>query len=95
MDYDQINTANVDSDSYSSGTHCDESNLSSHVEMNNQIVKLQFQVEMNEIKTLSATLTQQVIIRPEEGNALRASSSRTRERVDRFHCRKLYDSHLA
>ena len=48
--------------------------------MNSQIAKLQ--AEMNEIKGLLATLTQQVISRPDEGNGLRASSSRNQERID-------------
>ena len=37
---------------------------------------------MNEVKSLLAPLTQQVIPRSEEGNASRASSSRTHERMD-------------
>ena len=51
--------------------------------MNHQIFKLQ--TEMNVNKTLPATLTQQVISRSEEGDALRVSSSRTQERVDIQH----------
>ena len=54
--------------------------MTSQAELNNQSVKLQ--AEMSEIETLLATLTQQVISRPEEGNDLGASSSRTQERVD-------------
>ena len=80
MDSEQISAANVNLDSNSSKTHRDENNSSFQVGKNNQIVKLQ--AEMNEIKTLLANLTQQVIFRKEEGNALRASSSRTQERVD-------------
>ena len=39
---------------------------------------------MSQIKTLFATLTQQVMARLEEGNALRATTSRTQERMDRY-----------
>ena len=52
-------------------SHRDERNSSSQAEMNYKINKLQ--TEMN-IRTLLATLTQQVISRPDEGNAPRASN---------------------
>ena len=48
--------------------------------MNGQIARLQ--AEMNEIRGLLSTLTQQFISGLEEGNALRASSSRNPERID-------------
>ena len=38
---------------------------------------------MSEIIRILATFTQQVISRPQEGNAQRPSSSRTQERIDR------------
>ena len=56
--------------------------------MINQVVKLQ--AEMSEIKTPLATLTQQVISRTEKGNAQRASSSRTQERIDKHCYRKAF-----
>ena len=78
----QTNAANVDSESNSSETHREENNSSSQIEMNLQIEKAKARAEMNGIETLLATLTRQVISRPEEGSALRASSSRTQGRVD-------------
>ena len=80
MNSEPNNTANADFDSNSSEVHRDEVNSSSQAELNHQIFKLQ--TEANEIKSLLATLTQQVIFRPDEGNTMRACSSRTQERVD-------------
>ena len=68
MDSEQISAANVSSVTNSSKTHRDENNSFSQVGINNQIVK--FQAEINEIKTLLANLTQQVIFQKEEGNAV-------------------------
>ena len=48
--------------------------------MNGQIARLQ--AEMNEIKGLLSTIIQQFSSQLEEGNALRASTSRNPERID-------------
>ena len=64
MDSQQINASNVDSDSYSSEFHQIGKSLDSETETNNQIIRLQ--AEMSEIKSILATLTQQVICRPEK-----------------------------
>ena len=71
---------NADFDSNSSGNQQKSEDTGPPAATNRQIAKLQ--AEMNEIKPLLTTLTQQVIPRPEEGNASRASSSRTQERVE-------------
>ena len=70
---EQIKTANVDSDSNSSEPHRDERNSSSQAEGPHQIVHLQ--TEINAIKTLLATFTQQVISQSEEGTASRAAGA--------------------
>ena len=74
IDSEQINAANVDSVSNSSEIHQIGNNLNFQAETRNQILRLQ--AEISEIKSLLATLTQQAFSRSEEGNALRASSSR-------------------
>ena len=56
---EQNNFANADSGSNLSESHREEINSASQAEMNHQVIKLQ--TKMNEIKTLLATLTQQVI----------------------------------
>ena len=76
-----LNIANIaDSDSKSSETHQNGNSLYSQAEMNGQFARLQ--AEMNENKGSLSTLTQQFTSRLEEGNALRASSSRNPERID-------------
>ena len=70
MDSDLNIAVNADSDSNSSESHQNGINSNS-------------QAEMNEIKGLLSTLTQQFTSRLKEGNALRASSSRNPERMDR------------
>ena len=70
----------ADSESNSSETHQNGNSLNSQAQMNDQISRLQ--AEMNETKVFLSTLTQQFTSRLEEGNALRASSSRKAERID-------------
>ena len=65
---------NTDSDSNSSETHRNDQNIPSQAAVNQQISQLHN--EMSVIRSLLATLTQQVFPRLEEGSALRASISR-------------------
>ena len=67
---EQNNILNTAFDSFSSESHYDGQNNPSQVETNQQISKLQD--EMNQFKTILIALTQQVIPRSEEGDASRA-----------------------
>ena len=81
MDSDLNIAVKAYSDSNSSEIHQNGVNLNSQAEVNGQIAKMQ--AEMKEIKGLLSTLTQQFTSRLKEGNALRASSSRNPDCMDR------------
>ena len=82
MDSDLNTAVNADSDSKSSDIHQNGVYPISQLEVNSQIAKVK--AEMNEIKGLLSTLTQQFqfIARSEESNALRGSSARNPERIN-------------
>ena len=80
---DLKNAANADSDSNSSGIFQNGVNPSSQIAVNSQIENIQ--IELNELKGLLSTLTQQFISPSEVSNALRASSCRNPECIDSSH----------
>ena len=81
MSSEQNNTANADSDPNTFESHREERNSSSQAEMNHKINKLP--TEMNEIRTLVATLTQQVILNQRKERLREPlTNSRNQERVD-------------